>query len=175
MRTPLGIATAAMIATAPAFADEIAVVERPGHWTEATVTVDATPEQVYALATDYANWRQTFSDIRSVTVESGGRDDARVRFTSRTLEHTVVVKFDNLPDRALRFVGVKGPPGGRAKGEYVLEPVDGGKRTRITGRLMLDVVGIPAIFVRDSTVRSMRQAKLRRDLGDLVTWVKARR
>jgi ribosome-associated toxin RatA of RatAB toxin-antitoxin module len=136
--------------------------------TEATITVDASPSQVYALVTDYARWPALLSDVRSVTVERGPRDHARVRFSSKILAHEVTVQFDNVPDRLIRFVGVEGPPGGRARGTYVLEPVDGGRRTRVTASLYLEVVGAPSLFVRDAKVRTMREAKLRADLTDVL-------
>ena len=166
---------AAILVATPVAADPITTVERPGHWTEATTLVDATPAEVYEFATDYAMWPKNLSDVTAAKVQRGGRETARVEFTSRAFEHTLTVQFDNLPNRALRFVGVKGPPGTRAKGEYIVDPIDGGKRSRITARLYVDVVGVPSLFVRDSTIRHMRQSKLRADLGDTVRWAQSRR
>jgi carbon monoxide dehydrogenase subunit G len=151
---------------APSTAD-VRIDERGDHWTEAVVTVDASPEEVYALATDYARWTETFSDIESMKVERGGREDARVRFRSRALGRTVTVQFANVPNRAMRFVGVEGPPGGSAKGEYAITPVDSGKRTMISARIYMDVDGVAALFVSERRVRGYRQAKLRADLTDL--------
>ena len=48
-----------------------------------------------------------------------------------------------------------------------MTPIDGGRRTRVVARLYMDVVGMPGLFIRDSTIRDMRQAKLRADLTDL--------
>jgi uncharacterized membrane protein len=141
--------------------------EVPDHVTEGTVTIDASPAQIYDLVTDYANWRQLLTDIESVTVVSARRDTATVRFKSRALQHTVTVVFENIPGKAIRFRGVKGPPGGRARGEYELVPIDGGKRTRVTARLYMDVVGPVAWFVREKTIKPMREAKLNADLQDV--------
>lgn len=164
-----GILVAAA-ATAQAYAQpaEVPLIERPGHITEATIVVDATPAQVYDLVTDYANWRSVFSDVLSVEVKGGGREDAKVRFKSRALEHTVTVQFENIAGKAIRFRGIEGPPGGRARGEYQLAAIDGGKRTQITARIYMDVVGAPGLFVRDKTIRGYRQAKLRADALDLM-------
>ena len=164
----------AMIAT-EAFADRVTIAERPDHVTEGTVTVDASPAEVYALVTDYARWRSVLTDIKSVTVKSGGRRDAKVRFSSRALEHEVTVEFDNEADRTIRFRGIQGPPGGRARGQYVLQPVDGGKRTLVTASLYMDVVGLAGVFVRDASIRAMRQAKLRADLTDVAQYFAKRR
>ena len=168
------VATLAVLVAAPAFAD-VAIRERGGHWTEATIIVNATPAEIYAVATDYTNWRQVFSDIESVKVEKSGQQDGQVRFRSRALEHVVTVQFDNISDRMMRFKGIKGPPGGRAKGEYILDPLDGGVRTRITARLYMNVVGFPGLFVGEGTLRPMRQNKLRADLRDVARWAEARR
>jgi uncharacterized membrane protein len=145
----------------------ISLVTTPGHITEGTVVVDAPPAQVYNLVTDYVRWPSILSDVRSVKVERGGRDNARVRFRSHALEHEVTVQFDNDPGRLIRFKGVKGPPGGRASGSYVLQPIEGGRRTRVVASLYMDVVGIPGLFVSDDKIARMREAKLRADLTDL--------
>ena len=159
----------AAIAMAPdARADQLTLTEKPGHVTEATVTVDATPAEVYAMVTDYAQWRTVFHDVISVSVKSGGRHDAKVRFKSQALQHEVTVVFDNVPDQWVRFRGVEGPPGGRASGSYELTPVDDGKRTRVRAHLYMDVVGLPGLFIGDSKVRSMREAKLRADMTDVM-------
>jgi uncharacterized membrane protein len=143
--------------------------EVPGHTTEATVVVDAPPAQVYALVTDYAHWPQLLGDVHSVKVERGGARDARVRFRSEILDNTVTVQFDNDPGRVIKFVGVEGPPGGRSRGTYVLEPIDDGHRTRVKASFYLDVVGVAGVFVTDSKLRHMREAKLRADLQDVVS------
>ena len=143
------------------------MTERPGRITEAIAIVDATPEQIYDLVTDYANWRNVLSDVQSVSLEAGGRRHAQVRFRSRALQHEVTVQFDNVPGRQIRFQGIKGPPGGRASGEFLLEPIDA-HRTKVTARLYMDVVGVPSLFVRGSSIRAMREDKLRSDMADVV-------
>lgn len=140
--------------------------------TKGTVTVDAPPAEVYALLTDYAQWRKFLTDVTYVKVESGGSRDARVRMTSRALEHKVTIAFDNVPDQAIRFKLVDGPPGARAKGEYLLIAIDGGTHTRVDATLYMDVVGVAGIFITDRKIRKMRQTKLRTDLDDVARWVR---
>lgn len=166
----LGITTAlAAVASAPdARADQLRITEQPGHVTEGIVTVDATPSQIYALVTDYRNWRSVFSDVQSVSVQSGGQRDAAVRFRSHSLQHEVTVKFDNIPDQLIRFKGIQGPPGGRASGSFELTPIAGGSRTLVRARIYMDVVGLPSLFISDSKIRSMREAKVRADMTDVV-------
>lgn len=162
------IATLA-IATA-AHADVVALREAPDHTTETTVIVDAPSDEVYALVTDYARWPGVFSDVLSVKVLRGGREDAVVRMKSRAFGRTVTVQFENLAGRVIRFRGIEGPPGGKARGEYVLIPIDDGKRTRVEARLYMDVGGPARLFVSKREVTVMRQAKLSADLNDVLAW-----
>ncbi|HEY5926472.1 MAG TPA: SRPBCC family protein, partial [Kofleriaceae bacterium] len=154
-----GLGTMLAVTTyAQADAGGITLAELPKHVTEGRVTIDATPAEIYELVTDYRAWRNVLSDIRSVEVEGGDREHARVRFRSQALRNTVTVQFNNEPGHTIRFVGIKGPPGGRARGEYHLIPVDHGARTQVVARIYMDVVGAPAIFVRDKTIRELRRA-----------------
>ncbi|MGE0866939.1 MAG: SRPBCC family protein [Kofleriaceae bacterium] len=148
------------------------LIERPGHVTEAEMIIEAPPAEVYRLVTDYERWPAVLTDVVDVQLVRGGARDGRVRFGSRAFGREVTVLFDNVPDKLIRFRGVKGPPGGRARGEYRLTPVpgSGGTRTHVLARLYLDVVGLPGLFVRDSTIRAMRRHKLDRDLTDVARW-----
>ena len=160
-------ALAIVAAAAPARAGGVTLTEKGDNTTQGVVIVDAPPEQVYAFATNYAQWPRTLSDIKSVRFESGGRDNARLWFDSRAMDHEVLVQFENIPNQAIRFRGIKGVPGATARGEYRLEPIDGGKRTRITANLYLIVKGPVGWFVSDSKTRGMRQTKVRADLTDV--------
>jgi uncharacterized membrane protein len=159
--------TFGVLLASEARAEQSVLTERSGHVTEAVITVDAAPAEVYRVVTDYAHWPTVLSDVTSVTVEAGGRRDARVRFRSRALEHEVAVVFDNDPDRTIRFRSVDAPPGARASGEYQLVAIDGGKRTQITAKFFLDVSWPTSWLIRDSKVRSMRRTKLEHDLDDV--------
>ena len=166
-------AVAALTAAAPSSAGPAAppftLVDRPGSVTEATMTIDASPAEVYALVTDYANWpRILSSDVRAVKIVQPGRESARVQFTSASFDRTVTVQFSNEANHILRFKGVKGPPGGVAAGTYRLEPINGGQRTRVTATLYLDIKGPAALFVSDSKIKRMRHAKLQADLSDVL-------
>ena len=156
-------------------ADGVTLTEKSDHVTEAVATIDATPTQIYDVVTDYANWRTVLNDVTSVTVISGGSRDAKVRFKSRALDHEVTIVFDNDVDRSIHFVAVDGPPGARAGGSYVFQPIDDGKRTLVTATLYVNIVGAAGLFIRDSTIRDMRQAKLRTDMTDVARWFSSHR
>jgi uncharacterized membrane protein len=155
---------------ADARAQPVVLTEKPGHVTEVVVTVDASPAEIYALVTNYARWPSVLTDVSSVKVEAGGARDARVRFRSKALGHEVAVVFDNDPDRAIRFHSVDAPPGAHARGDYLLAPLDGGKRTQVTASFYLDVSWPTSWMISSSTVRGMRRAKLERDTTDVVRW-----
>jgi polyketide cyclase/dehydrase/lipid transport protein len=156
-----------MLTAAEARADVVTLSEKPDHVTEGVAIIDASPHDVYALVTDYSHWPEMFGDISRVGVQSGDRRDARVRFHSRSIGYTVTVQFDNVPDLLIRFTGIEGPPGGRSHGEYRLEPIDGGKRTRVIADVYMDITGVAGWVITDSRIRGKRRAKVAADLGDI--------
>lgn len=147
------------------------VSELPDHTTQVRIVVDAPPSEVYAVATDYARWPGILTDVRAVKIEAGGRDNAKVRIQSRAFDRQVTVVFANVPGRSISFRGAPPQPGERsalrARGNYVLTPIDGGRRTLVVATLYVDVKGAASLFVRDSKIRKARQAKLRADWEDV--------
>jgi uncharacterized membrane protein len=163
----LGLALFPVLATVAYAQPNIAIREVPGHRTEATVDLDAPPDKVYAAMTNYDRWQTFLTDVKSLHVLSGGRENAKVRTESRSLGSEVTIAFQNIPNKAMRFTLIDGPPGARGSGELVLVPLDNGARTRVRAMLYLEVVGLPGWFVSDSRLRTARQGKLRQDLTDL--------
>jgi uncharacterized membrane protein len=161
------MAFAFALAAADARADGVTIDEKPDHTTEASVTVEAAPAKIYELVTNYAAWTQILHDVKTVKVQAGGRGDAQVRFLSNDLGHEVSVKFENVDGHEIRFHSVGAPHGVSANGSYVLEPLDGGARTKITATFYLNVRGAASMIVSSSKARTMRQQKLRDDLGDI--------
>jgi ribosome-associated toxin RatA of RatAB toxin-antitoxin module len=164
-----------MAVAAESHAQSVTVREAGDNTSEVMVVVDASPAEIYSVVTDYANWQQLFSDITSVKVKSGGREDARVALESRSLGQSFTVGFDNTPNQLIRFRGIKGPPGGKARGEYTLTAIGDGSRTRVVARLYMDVKGVASWFVADKTVRAMRRQKLAADINDTLRWFARRR
>jgi uncharacterized membrane protein len=156
----------ALALAAKASAEPIEISQKPDHVTEAVAIVNAPPSEVYILATDYRRWSSVFSDVASVKVEAGDRQRTRLRVKSRTFGQTLTLVFENVADRAIRFRSIEGPPGVRARGEYLLVPINGGTRTQVTARLYLDVVGAAGLFVSDRRLRSLRRASARRSEHD---------
>lgn len=142
------------------------VWEGEPHTTNGTVVLGAPPAAIFEAATAYADWKELFSDVRWVRVEPRSQGDAIVRFASRSLGRTMTIAFHNQDNRAVRFSLVKGPPGARARGEYLLEPLGHG-RTIVYATFYMRATGIGRLFIGDRQVRAMRQRKLRADLEDL--------
>lgn len=172
----LGLALTALVtaARAPtAAADPVFVpvlAEVGGHQTTGEIVVDASPAEVYRVVTTYGNWSNLLKDVAAAAVTAGGRHDATVQLHSRALDRRITVQFDNVPDRLIRFRLTEGPRGARVHGAYEITPIDGGQRSRITGTLHLDVVGLAGAFVSDRETREMRQRKLRGELEDLARY-----
>jgi len=133
---------------------------------EASVELRGTPEQIYTAITNYREWPALLTDVEWVKVKSGGRQDAEVRFASRSMGHEVTLKFANETNRVVRFRLTDGPHGAAAAGDYRLVPVSD-TITRVDGTLYMDVTGAAGWFVTDNKIRKMREGKLRRDLEDL--------
>lgn len=170
MRRQICVAVGACALAACAHAAPSNVAKKPEHTTQATITVDASPEEVYRIATDYARWPTVLvGDVTAVAIERGGRRDALVRFRSKALGREVAIQLDNEPDRAIRFRGVGSPPGSQAFGEYRFDPIAGG-RTRVTATFMMHAGGLSSLFVSESTVDRMRRTKVKSDLADLARW-----
>ncbi len=171
--TRLAVAVSLALASSAldARAASVRLSELSDNVTQARVVVDAPPSEVYAFCTDYARWPGSLSDVRSTKVEWGGRDRAKVHIQSRAFGRQITVIFDNIPGQSISFHGAP-PASGKpsslaARGQYVLTPIDGGKRTQVTATLYVDVKGAASIFVRDSKIRRARQEKLRADWEDV--------
>lgn len=133
------------------------------------ISIPASPERIYEIATDYADWRSVFSDVLAVEVIESGREDALVRFKSKALEHTTTIRFGNTPNAIVAFTLVEGPPGAVSTGRYVLTPAGDGTTT-LSAELYMEVTGLSGLFISDARVRKMRRAKLRADLEDLAAY-----
>lgn len=166
-----GLMTAVMVVLVGT--DAVAAASRIRLWesesadatTLGSITVAATPEEVFARITDYQKWPSTFSDVAWVKVESGGPMDAVIQFESRTLKQTVRIRFDNQLNKRVAFTLVEGPPRVDSRGELFMQPAADGHGTRILTSFFMDLRGFP-IPGAGAVLRSLRNAKIQRDMED---------
>ncbi|MEW5852667.1 MAG: SRPBCC family protein [Myxococcota bacterium] len=130
------------------------------------VELAAPAEQVYATLTDYGRWPQVFQGIRSTTVVSGGRDDARVQFRSLRFERPYTMQFRNEPGRLVRFAVVDGVMGSEIRARLKLVPVST-ETTRLDVHLETELPSVLDLVLPERLVQEKRAGMLRTHLEDL--------
>jgi hypothetical protein len=170
MRTILSlVALSLAVTTATASADPTAIRVHASRSddaiTEGETTLAVDPATAYAAATDYAQWRHMFPDIREVYVTRRVGDDARVTFVHGAGNRDNL-HFRNQP--AARMVWFE-DTGGRAEvwAEIVFAPGAEPGTTRVRSRLYVDVHGVASLFVSDGKLRRIREQRVRDDLTNL--------
>ena len=104
-----------------------------------TIEIDAAPEVVYAYATDPERFSEWQRDVAGVKLLDGGRFETTRRFagTRNTLTQQVV---QDDPPREWAAKGLDGAI--RAHASVRVEPLDGGRRSRVTFTLDFDAAGL---------------------------------
>lgn len=137
--------------------------------------IDASPEECFAVLTDFERYSEWAADVKSVHVES--RDDlgraAVVMFRAaafgRSTSYTLRYDYEGAPSR-LSWVQVDGDLTGQLDGSYHLAATEAGE-TEIEYRLVVDLkVPLPGFVKRRAESRIMGTA-----LRDLKAFVEARR
>ena len=129
--------------------------------------MDASPEAVYEAATDYETfprWQQAVQVAEVLERDDRGRGrvvrfeiDAKVKRIAYTLRY----HYD--PPGRIRWDFVEGDGVADVEGEYELEPLDDGERTRVTYRLGID----PGVPVPGLLARRLNKGVMRRSVTDL--------
>ena len=131
---------------------------------ENTVEIARTPEEVFAYLDEverHPEWQQQLVSARRESegpVGVGTRVRETRRLGGRVQEGTYEVS-EHDPPRLVAFRGVDGPV--RAVGRVVLEPLDGGSRSRLT--LTLDFEGHGAGRLLLPLVRSQARTQVVKD------------
>lgn len=115
-----------------------------------TVDIDRPPEDVYTYATDPSHlpeWQESAVSARSVgdtPLGVGARVELTRRVGRREVPMTMeVTEFE--PPRSWRLHGVEGPVRGDVHG--VIEPLDDGRRSRLTLDLDFEAHGMGKVLV----------------------------
>ncbi|SNX64337.1 polyketide cyclase/dehydrase/lipid transport protein [Streptomyces sp. TLI_55] len=129
------------------------------------IDVDRSPEDVYAYITDPSHlpeWQ--LSAVKAEPLDEGPiQPGSRVRVTRRigNREIPMNVEFDALvPPRSWDLHGISGPVRPRTHGE--IEPLDGGRRSRVTIEIDFEGHGIGRALV-PLVVRPQVRKELPRD------------
>jgi uncharacterized membrane protein len=145
------------------------------HSAEQSVEIDAPPESCFAAAIDYETfprWQQAVERAEVLERDSEGRGelvrfeiDAKVKKISYTLRYHYDAPAASGSERAWRiwWEFVEGDGVADVEGDYVLEPLDGGRRTLVAYRLGID----PGVPVPGVVARRLNRGVMRRSVTDL--------
>jgi uncharacterized protein YndB with AHSA1/START domain len=118
-----------------------------------TIEIDCPPQRVFAYATDPERFPEWQRDVVGVRVRDGGRFETarRISGSERTLVQQII---RNDPPAAWAARAVDGPI--RPHATITIEPVDGGRRSRVTFTLEFTGhgIGVPLVpLVRRQAAR----------------------
>ncbi len=106
-------------------------------WAERSIEIDAPPESVWEVITDFESYPEFLSDMRSVRVASRSERGATVRFELDLIKRVrYTLAFEADPPRRLAWSLVRGDFMRRNEGSWELQELEGG-RTRATYRIAL--------------------------------------
>lgn len=123
---------------------------------QTTIEIDATPAQMMAVITDFAQYPRFVADMQEAVLLRQDTGEWVVRFVIkviRRIEYTLrLVREDDLH---LTWTMVEGAFKSN-NGGWVLEPLDGGTRTRATYTLELDI----GTFIPGSVLKTLLEHNL---------------
>ena len=127
-------------------------------------TIDAPPDEVFAVAVDIERYPEWARDVKEAVVaeRDGEGRPARVAFRAAAMGHSAryVLRYD-YGDAPLRIGWVleQGDIVRRLDGEYVFEPDDGKGGTEVTYRLVVELaVPLPGFIKRRAESKIMTTA-----------------
>lgn len=126
-------------------------------------TIDAAPEQVFAVAVDIEKYPEWARDVKEAVITE--RDDdgrpSRVAFRAAAMGHSAryVLRYDyDASPLRMAWVLEQGDIVRRLDGDYTFEPADGG-RTEVTYKLVVDLaVPLPGFIKRRAESKIMTTA-----------------
>ena len=138
------------------------------------LTMRATPEQCFAVVTDFDHYPDWAADIKAVTVEDRDAQGRATRVTfraaafGRSTTYTLSYDYSDAPHQ-LAWVLDRGDLTSRLDGAYVFEPLDDGD-TEVTYHLVVELkVPIPGFVKRRAESRivgtALRELKARVEGG----------
>ncbi len=131
--------------------------------TEGTIEIDADPERIMAVITDFESYPDWVDGIRKAEVrDRGGEGRPEVvafEFSAMGFTATYTLRYEYEPDdRGVRWTTVEASGAVKdVQGEYVLEPLNGD--TEVTYRLAVELgVPVPGFLKRQADKRAIKTA-----------------
>ena len=137
------------------------------HRAEQSAEIEAPPEACFEAIVDYESfpdWQQAVEAIEVIDRDPDGRGrHVRVEVDAKLKRIAYTLHYHYEPPHRVWWDFVDGDGVAHIDGEYVFEPLDGGRRTRATYRLGID----PGVPVPGLVARRLNQGVMRRSVRDL--------
>jgi uncharacterized membrane protein len=143
------------------------------HRSEHSLEIDAPPQACFEVLVDYESfprWQNAVESIDVLDRHADGRGrDVQVAVDAKFRKVTYTLRYSYEHPGRIAWDYVEGDVA-HVEGEYLLEPIDGGERTRATYRLGID----PGVPVPSLVIRRLNGAVMKRSVEDLRDEVKRR-
>jgi len=97
-----------------------------------SIEIDVPPKKVYQVITDFAAYPEFVADVNEVKLIKSGKDEWEAEFGVKIVKQiSYTIKLTGKPGKSLEWTLVKGFMK-KNDGGWLLEPLDGGKRTKAT-------------------------------------------
>ena len=118
--------------------------------------IDATPEQVLSVIADFPSYKDFIPEIEDCILVKETETHWDVRFTLKLVKRfRYVLRMDKSNPNAIRWKLLEGMFKSN-DGGWDLEPIDGGKRTRATYFIDINVgMFVPSSIMRNAVSRSL--------------------
>ena len=137
------------------------------HSAEQSTEIDAAPEACFEAASDYEtfpDWQQAVQEVEILERDAAGRGEVvRFEIDAKVKRVSYTLRYHYEPPGRIWWEFVEGDGVANVEGEYRIEPLDGGERTRVTYTLGID----PGVPVPGLIARRLNQGVMRRSVTDL--------
>jgi uncharacterized membrane protein len=137
------------------------------HSAEQSAEIEAAPEACFEAAIDYEtfpDWQRAVQEVEVLERDAAGRGEVvRFEIDAKVKRVAYTLRYHYEPPVRIWWEFVEGDGVAHVEGEYLIEQIDGGERTRVTYRLGID----PGIPVPGLVARRLNQGVMRRSVTDL--------
>ena len=137
------------------------------HTAEQSVEIDAPPEECFEAAIDYEtfpDWQAAVERAEVLERDRKGRGElVRFEIDAKVKRISYTLRYHYEAPKRIWWEFVEGDGVSDVEGDYVLEALDEGGRTRVTYRLGID----PGVPVPGIVARRLNKGVMRRSVTDL--------